>query len=179
MPLNEHERAVAAVRAGAIVATRMTANRGTGALVVLDLDDFTSVNVKHGSQLGDRLLAEVEAGLRRRFDGSGAVQRLAGDEFMVIVADVADDEALLGVVESVRRTVARCKVRTRWLRRCVTVSATVGFARWHDEQSGKEALRTAATALVVMKERVRRGRANRLGSHTAQGLWRATRPSGW
>jgi diguanylate cyclase (GGDEF)-like protein len=62
-------------------------------LVLLDLDDFKSVNDEHGHLSGDDVLAEVARVLRSAVDDAGPVCRLGGDEFAVILIDATAAEA--------------------------------------------------------------------------------------
>ncbi|HXF32299.1 MAG TPA: diguanylate cyclase [Solirubrobacterales bacterium] len=68
----------------------------TGALLMLDLDDFKSVNDSYGHPAGDRLIKEVAAVLRRRTREGDVLGRLGGDEFAVALPSCRPDEA--GVV---------------------------------------------------------------------------------
>jgi len=79
-------------------------------LVVVDLDDFKSVNDEHGHLCGDDVLAEVAGVLRDAVGGSGQVCRLGGDEFAVILAPASIVEAKI-VAEHVRATLASRVVR--------------------------------------------------------------------
>jgi diguanylate cyclase (GGDEF)-like protein len=67
---------------------RVGAGAAPGAVVVfVDLDDFKTVNDTYGHRVGDALLAEVGARLRRcaRDDGRDLVARFAGDEFVLVL----------------------------------------------------------------------------------------------
>jgi diguanylate cyclase (GGDEF)-like protein len=79
-------------------------------LVVVDLDDFKSVNDEHGHLCGDDVLAEVAGVLRDAVGGSGQVCRLGGDEFAVILAPASIVEAKI-VAEHVRAALASRVVR--------------------------------------------------------------------
>jgi diguanylate cyclase (GGDEF)-like protein len=67
----------------------------TGALLMLDLDDFKRVNDSQGHPAGDRLIKEVAEVLRRRSRKSDALARLGGDEFAVILPRCSREEARL------------------------------------------------------------------------------------
>lgn len=68
----------------------------TGALLMLDLDRFKSVNDSHGHPAGDRLIEEIAAVLRRRTREGDVLGRLGGDEFAIALPSCRPEEA--GVV---------------------------------------------------------------------------------
>jgi diguanylate cyclase (GGDEF)-like protein len=54
------------------------------AALIVDLDRFKPVNDVHGHQVGDRLLLDVAARLRRALRGADLAARLGGDEFALV-----------------------------------------------------------------------------------------------
>ena len=64
------------------------------AFVMIDLDRFKAVNDSLGHQIGDRLLNEAAARLRRVCADGAFCGRIGGDEFGVLVPRVADTAAL-------------------------------------------------------------------------------------
>ncbi|HEX4307307.1 MAG TPA: diguanylate cyclase [Solirubrobacterales bacterium] len=65
----------------------------TGALLMLDLDHFKSVNDSYGHPAGDLLIKEVAEVLRRRARAGDVVGRLGGDEFAIALPSCRPDEA--------------------------------------------------------------------------------------
>src|SRR5260370_4918183 len=61
--------------------------------LVLDADQFKDVNTRFGHLTGDFVLAEVAALLKGAVRGSDAVVRYGGDEFLIILADSAQEGA--------------------------------------------------------------------------------------
>jgi len=67
----------------------------TGALLMLDLDEFKRVNDSQGHPAGDQVIKEVAEVLRRRTRVSDALARLGGDEFAVSLHRCSRSEATL------------------------------------------------------------------------------------
>lgn len=67
---------------------------GNGAItaMILDFDDFKSVNEELGYAIGDQILVEVATRLADAAGSDAAVGRLGVDEFLVIVSNPTEDE---------------------------------------------------------------------------------------
>lgn len=62
--------------------------RKNGALILLDIDDFTLVNDTFGYNYGDLFLIKFSQLLTRRIGTYGRVYRLSGDEFIILIDDI-------------------------------------------------------------------------------------------
>jgi diguanylate cyclase (GGDEF)-like protein len=67
--------------------------RGPVALIQLDLNDFKSVNDRHGHAAGDELLRWVGSTLKALLRSSDATGRLGGDEFALLLPGLDAGEA--------------------------------------------------------------------------------------
>ncbi|HXE90472.1 MAG TPA: GGDEF domain-containing protein [Terriglobales bacterium] len=74
-------------------------------LLMIDLDDFKSVNTRFGHQAGDQFLREASALLEAVFRESDTLVRYGGDEFLVILPDTSRGAA--------ERAVERLQERAR------------------------------------------------------------------
>ena len=76
----------------------------SAALLVLDLDNFESINDELGHAAGDRVISEVGVALRGRLRTGDVIGRLGGDEFGVLLRRVTEEEAdavANGVIEAI------------------------------------------------------------------------------
>lgn len=72
------------------------------AVLMLDVDDFKTINDKHGHLAGDRVLEAVGGTLRRTLRTTDIKCRYGGDEFMIVLLDTPL-EAARSVAEHLRR----------------------------------------------------------------------------
>jgi diguanylate cyclase (GGDEF)-like protein len=100
-----------------------------GALVIIDLDDFKSVNDRRGHVAGDRLLAAVGEALVARVRTIDLVGRLGGDEFGVILHEI-DAGAAWNVAAQLVAEIAA--VAVDFPGGPVTISASAGVAHVAD-----------------------------------------------
>jgi len=64
-----------------------------GAVMFLDLDNFKPLNDLYGHDVGDLLLIEVAARLKSCVREMDTVARFGGDEFVVMISELASDKA--------------------------------------------------------------------------------------
>ncbi|WP_018141936.1 diguanylate cyclase domain-containing protein [Thioalkalivibrio sp. ALJ7] len=79
-------------------ALRRAQRAGTGvALMVCDLDGFKPINDRLGHDVGDVVLVTVAHRLREGMRGSDIVARVGGDEFVLLLENVRDPDAVAGI----------------------------------------------------------------------------------
>lgn len=67
---------------------------GVQALLIIDVDHFKAVNDTYGHLCGDLVLSDVAAAIRSSIRTTDLVGRIGGDEFLVYLPEVADEEAV-------------------------------------------------------------------------------------
>jgi diguanylate cyclase (GGDEF)-like protein/PAS domain S-box-containing protein len=119
-----------------------------GALLMLDLDGFKSVNDSLGHAVGDALLVGVAGALVERLRETDVIARLGGDEFAVILPGESADQAALvaqALVDSVSAVSEPFHTQ-----RPVTVS--IGVVHLDHRITAEEALVRADQAMYSAKQ---------------------------
>lgn len=75
-------------------------------LILADIDRFKDINDRFGHPVGDRIIQAIAAILHGSVRGQTFVARTGGEEFAVIV-DGASHEAVAGIAERLRNTIAQ------------------------------------------------------------------------
>ena len=122
-------------------------------LIMLDLDNFKSVNDALGHPAGDRLLSEISRAIEAAGRDTDRVFRYGGDEFAVLLPG-ADSPAALGVAERVRAAVhALGGPGSRWADAELAVSASIGVATYPRDGLTAEAILLAADRACFVAKR--------------------------
>jgi diguanylate cyclase (GGDEF)-like protein len=87
-----------------IVDSALGADGGTG-ILLLDVDRFKRINDGHGHAAGDAVLVDVAQRLARACGGPDRVVRMGGEEFLVALAGVRDEDDLRERAEALRTAI--------------------------------------------------------------------------
>jgi len=115
-------------------------SKGSLAILVVDLDDFKSVNDQEGHAAGDRVLKVAAERIMKVIRTSDAAARMGGDEFSIFLSDADLD----GALHTAERLLAALSEAYPGV--LSVVSASVGIALF--PQSG-----TTAAALLASADR--------------------------
>ena len=103
------------------------ADAATCTFLLIDIDQFKSINDEHGHLVGDRVITEVAAELGRHLDATTPLYRYGGEEFAVILAH-SDPAAAGALAERLRAGVANADFQG------ITTTVSIGIAPWHARQ---------------------------------------------
>lgn len=127
-----------------------------GALLIIDIDHFKTLNDTLGHAVGDRLLVEVASRLAGCIREGDTAARLGGDEFVVMLENLGQNAAAAGVkaeivAENIRFALARPYLLsgdTEYFR-----SASIGISLFHEhDKTADVLLKQADIALYRAKD---------------------------
>jgi len=128
------------------------------AVLFIDLDGFKDVNDSLGHEAGDQLLVGVARRLRAALRDEDTLARLGGDEFAVLLPEVRDAEAAIGVAGSLVDAIA---VPVEVGRHRVVVTASIGVAVRPEDGNERRSLMRHADLAMYRAKALGRGRVER------------------
>ncbi len=138
------ERAVQRANAGEAIAEHT-------ALLLLDLNDFKTINDRYGHEAGDYVLVEFARRLWRTLRPADIVGRLGGDELLVVVGDAETDDNVRAIAEKIHAALAAPFTHAGVE---LQVSCSVGVARLgRDGMTVADLLKHADVAMYSAKQR--------------------------
>lgn len=121
----------------------------TFSLIMLDIDNFKSLNDTFGHIEGDKVLKDIAKIMRLQVRDTDTVARYGGEEFVVILIDTPKGGAKISA-ERIREAIE--KNRFILAGRRVIVTASLGLATYPDDsQTKQELIKIADTALYKAK----------------------------
>ena len=84
---------------------RAISKRKTFSLIMYDIDDFKKVNDRFGHQTGDEVLRKISEIVLDNIDKEASLGRYGGEEFIIILPDVENEEAL-SIANELREKIA-------------------------------------------------------------------------
>jgi diguanylate cyclase (GGDEF)-like protein/PAS domain S-box-containing protein len=145
-----------------------------GAVLFLDLDNFKPLNDKYGHKAGDLFLVEVAHRLARCVREVDTVARFGGDEFVVVLSELAREESECAkeariVAEKICVTLMApylLNPNPKGTEQTIThqnVGASIGVALFHSDANAEDILKWADKSMYQAKESGR----NQICFHTA------------
>ncbi|MBN3909277.1 MAG: diguanylate cyclase [Nostoc sp. NMS1] len=120
-------------------------------LIILDVDHFKKVNDTHGHLVGDRILQVLCQRLRHNLRCQDTAFRYGGEEFVILLANTTDEEALL-VARRLNRVVSdEPFALSNKLTINITISLGTASLQADDDQQGESLLNRADQCLLQAK----------------------------
>ncbi|WP_176475840.1 GGDEF domain-containing protein [Halomonas salipaludis] len=115
-------------------------------LLLMDIDDFKSVNDQYGHSVGDDVIVHVAGLIKRRLRQQDSWGRWGGEEFMVIISRVTPEQAFK-MAERLCNDIARTTCPAGAGR--ITIS--IGVARWQPGMGHRQLIELADDAMYRAK----------------------------
>jgi|GEM_PF-5966186 len=129
--------------------------RGHGAVLLIDLDHFKTINDALGHEMGDIVLREVARQLEEIVSGRAFAARMGGDEFIAVMADDGLDEPAI-IAQSRRLAediMGRLAAPIAVGERTLSIGASIGITLFPQQGATTlDALRCVDMALYRAKE---------------------------
>lgn len=111
------------------------------ALLFIDLNGFKAVNDNHGHDAGDALLVALGERLKNRFRATDCCARMGGDEFVILLDDIKEDNFAFAIANSLLGLIAQ---PLAWGEYVLRVTASIGIAMYPEDADSAAALLTRA-----------------------------------
>ena len=118
-------------------------------MLFLDLDDFKAVNDSLGHEAGDQLLQVVAQRLREQIRTADTVARFGGDEFAILMEQVASPSEAIAIVDRIQLALRRPLLLQG---RIMSMSASIGVAYAEPGDDVDALLRNADVAMYEAKD---------------------------
>lgn len=126
-------------------------NRAIVAIVLVDIDNFNTLNDSLGHDYGDEALVQITARLQDCLDSTDMLARMGGDEFAIVMEDV--DQNALKVEHMAERIHASLSQVIAIAGRKLYTTVSTGIAMFPQDGTDHQTLiRNADTALYRVKE---------------------------
>ena len=120
-------------------------------LVIIDIDDFKSVNDTYGHYFGDEVILSFSAELRKHLGDKGIAGRIGGDEFICLLTDYKDEEEVRGFLKAIRQGL---KYSLAERQNGYNFSVSIGVSSYpQDGDSYEKLFKIADGALYIAKEK--------------------------
>ena len=118
-----------------IRAAKAGIERGAGiaGLIFIDIDNFKQINDAYGHEIGDQVLLMVVRTLKYNLRGSDMLGRWGGDEFIAIIHNVTNLNALQDIAKKLRIMVENSRLDLEITR--VTITISIGATLLKEDES--------------------------------------------
>ena len=119
-------------------------------IIIVDLDDFKSINDTYGHPMGDAVLKTVARILQSATRGNDIVARYGGDEIIIFVQNFTDKDKILRRVEMMREKIEKTVINCEGVSISITASFGV-YVKDGEHLSLDEVIRKADEIMYLSK----------------------------
>ena len=120
-------------------------------VLFIDLDNFKSINDQWGHDVGDQVLIEAARNIKDAINPSDLVGRVGGDEFIVLLRDIKDEEDL---IKYVTRILTKFNTPISISGQEYIMTCSIGVATYpNDGDTSRELIKNADDALYNVKNK--------------------------
>ena len=123
----------------------------TFAVVNIDLDGFKAINDTFGHAAGDQVLVECAKRIKSELRGSDIVARIGGDEFLVLLPRIIDDQHVSSIVAKLRKVI--CTTPVVYETHSIYLRISVGWVIHNNNYDDVDALLKAADEKMYEQKR--------------------------
>jgi len=118
-------------------------------MMMLDIDDFKSINDAYGHIAGDKILIFIANILKKALRDGDKIYRYGGEEFLIVLNRISDEQCLLvgeRILSYIRSNTLLFKEHK------ISITASIGATKYHEGDMINDVVERADTALYKAKE---------------------------
>lgn len=120
-------------------------------LMIIDIDNFKSVNDTYGHRFGDEVIADFASELRRTVGERGIAGRIGGDEFMCLLTDYDSIEEVRAFLKAIR---GKLRIELAKKNPEYTFTVSIGISTYPDDGTDYDTLfKLSDGCLYIAKEK--------------------------
>jgi len=124
--------------------------QSSAGLLFMDIDNFKRVNDTHGHVIGDKVLRMVTATFNHSLRVTDTIGRWGGEEFIAILKDINDDDALRQIAEKVRTLIEFSRLDHNG--QSLTVTISIGATRLRPNDTAETIMERADGLMYQSKK---------------------------
>ena len=130
--------------------TEMKQDNANMSVMMIDIDEFKSINDTYGHIGGDKVLIDIANKIKSFIQDRGYVCRYGGEEFVIILPKIDTDEAM-NLAKKLNKNIANLKIDFEGYKISLSISIGVSAIKINEEDTIEKALHRADNALYRVK----------------------------
>ena len=113
--------------------------------IMIDIDDFKSINDNYGHNVGDKVLKKMAEVIIKRIRKIDVLSRLGGDEFMILLPDTKVSQAVI-LAEDILKQLNNTRID-----QIDTIKASIGVSEYNDCKSIDKTIKIVDDLMYLAK----------------------------